>query len=293
MIRAAAARWEEVIEEALSASTAKVTRAAGGGWSVSMKKGKRASVSVRMDDCWLVMREVLGAAGRRGAEDLWEMLEWNTGLVEVRFGLQGDGRLCLRSDVPLDLETDVAECVRKACAAFHAVGKQLNRGQKRCSTGSAGAAEDGNGMAVDVERLCEEAGWAFVERKGGRLAVQLDVPGEFRQAIVETRDGCVTLWTELGAWQGDALPAACRCAVAALLLRACDVVRLARATAEAANDRASVGFGVAFSGAPTCTAVAHGFSALSVACRLCGKEVMALKDVAVAEQYLSLQGWPS
>jgi hypothetical protein len=68
------------------------------------------------------------------------------------------------------------------------------------------------------------------------------------------------------------------------------MVRLARATAEERAGRTAVRFEVVFVSPPCAAEMAHALSALSVACRLCGREAKVLQqDEGAAEEYLALR----
>ena len=59
-------------------------------------------------------------------------------------------------------------------------------------------------------------------------------------------------------------------------------------------DEATVGrFEVIFESPPTPGVLRHALSALSVACRLCGREAKALEAEGLAREYLSVRGWSS
>ena len=86
----------------------------------------------------------------------------------------------------------------------------------------------------------------------------------------------------------------CRQALAVALLTICGIIRMARATARENDGQAAARFEVVFSNAPCSGELVHALAALSVACRLCGKEVKVLQEEEeVAREYLAVRGWPS
>ena len=145
-----------------------------------------------------------------------------------------------------------------------------------------------------LRELCAEAGWECTERRGGGLLVTLEVPGGFHQAMLErTARGQVALATQLPACDGTT-PRLCRHALGLLLLRACAVVRMARAAAHISGAEVAPRFEVVFDSAPCVSELRHALCALSAACRLCGQEAEVLQaDERVAREYVARWAWLS
>jgi len=145
-----------------------------------------------------------------------------------------------------------------------------------------------------LRELCAEAGWECTERRGGGLLVNLEVPGSFHQAMLErTARGQVVLATQLAACDGTT-PRLCRHALGLLLLRACAVIRMARAAAHISGAEAAPRFEVVFDSAPCASELRHALCALSAACRLCGQEAEVLQaDERVAREYVAMWAWLS
>src|SRR5439155_10563598 len=153
------------------------------------------------------------------------------------------------------------------------------------------AAERAGDAATDLRELCGLTGWGFVEREPGRLAVDLDVPGMFWQAIVEARGevGLSAAVPVLDPTVADAEPPdpVCRQALGLLLLRACGVVRMARAAAKTQDGATHARFEVVFGSQPCVAELTHAFAALSVACRVVSREAAVLwTDEVVARAYI-------
>jgi len=139
-----------------------------------------------------------------------------------------------------------------------------------------------------LANLCRESGWAFVERDG-RLAVDIDVPGAFCQALVEARGyGVGVTVPVLDAGATTPRAAVCERALGTFLLRVCGIVRLARVAADIADGAASPRFEVVFETRPCGAELAHAFAALSVASRVAAREAAVLSsDETVAGPYLA------
>jgi len=145
--------------------------------------------------------------------------------------------------------------------------------------------------SLGLRDLCVGAGWECTEQAGGRLVVQLDVPGAFHQAMVhQGAGGRVVLAAALPPCDGKT-PQTCLHAVGLLLLRACGVIRMARAAAQVLEARADPRFEVVFDTAPCAPELAHALCALSVACRLCAEEAEVLQsDERIAREYVARWG---
>ena len=142
-------------------------------------------------------------------------------------------------------------------------------------------------------RLCKEAGWPLTERAGNRVAVELDVPGCFCQALVQPR-GRKGLHVGVQLACAPSSDAASRHAVNVLLLHACHFVRMARATARTGDGATAYGWEVSLDRVAGVREVEHALAALSVACRLSACEVSLFQqDESLARRYLMLRGWCS
>lgn len=155
----------------------------------------------------------------------------------------------------------------------------------------------------EIVRLCAEAGWSCHERAGGRVAVPLDVSGQFCEAMLMAGEqGGVRIEYTLDAGERSSVSAA---ASSLFLLRANRVYRMARlamtyspACARTADSGEVAGglSGVRFvwdvvlpehAGPADLNAA---LSALSVACRGTVRELQVLADDRVAREYLAIQG---
>jgi len=217
---------DDVVEALLHAHTASCVQVEPNAWKVEMANGSAVHGTARLVDGWLALESApRGAAGR----DPWELLRWNATLPGgVKFALRrGDATPHVRAEVPLDADVDVALRVRQSCAGFSAASALLAAAPHVDGHEPFPA---GDGDAIDLPRLCADAGWPFVARASGALAVTLETGLEFHQAVL-TVDGSALRISVPLTTDGASRPAVCHTAVAALALRASAVVRVARAAA--------------------------------------------------------------
>jgi hypothetical protein len=270
---------ETAVATALGMRAAGVDRVAAGRWAFTLANGTALAAQAQVGDGWLLLDAPLDGVGA-SPPDSWELLRWNAMLPGgARFALRP--RLRARVDLPLDDGVDLSRRVLDACAGLEAARARLVHGPEGEDAGPPGVAG-----AVALSDLCRESGWAFVEREEGRLAVELDVPGAFQQAAVEPHGGGVVVAVPV--LEAAAAPSSvCEQAVGVLLLRVCGIVRMARVVAEARNGYAPARFEVVFGSPPCAAELTHAFAALSVACRIAGREASVLwRDEGIARAYL-------
>lgn len=298
MIGASATSVNETIHEALAKATAAVEQVGVSRWSFTLSNGKPLKATGRIEDGWFLLDAALHTGKKRrpiARARVWELLCCNASIPwGGKFALSPGGRsIRLRAEIPmLDDEVDLAARIGNVCAGLKAALRMFRRKKTARHARSLAPradvcrAED----KVDLPGLLTESGWPFAERSGGALTVELDVPDAFYQATVqEQKHQGVRASVELAA--ADSWPKECRLALGVLLLTACGIVRMARGRAEEAEGRTAVGF-EALLGRPTCAAeLAQALSALSVICRLCGREAQALQERLVAREYLAVRGW--
>src|SRR3989442_9046021 len=262
-----------------------VDLSAPGRWAFTLSNGTDLAARARVDDGWLLLTAALGDGSVSPARS-WELLRWNAVLdggarVAVRAGRPGL-RVC--AELPLDDEVDLPRRVLEACGGLKAAKERLV-----CAPDGAGDAMTSvasEGARADLPCLCRESGWSFVEREGGRLGVDLDVPGAFQQAIVEPRGRGVAVTVPVLEAVGPS-PSVCEQALGLLLLRVCGIVRMARAAADMGDGVPQARFGVVFVSRPCAAELAHAFAALSVACRIAGREAAVLwSDEKIAGAYV-------
>jgi len=268
----------------------------GDAWKFKLDAEVSLKATARIENDWLLLAATPGGKRRRKrptAEHRARLLRHNGELRGgVKFALEGDPPCpLLATEIPLsDDEPGFEARFSGACAGFRQGAVMFSSKRRPSGHGN----DEGNdpdtkpdtGVEANLAPLCEEAGWQFTTRADGRLAVQLDVPGAFCQALTERDDqGGV----HLRAWLEGGRPTATasRCAVDVLLLSACRVVRMARAVAGPAE----YCWEITLADPPDALGLDHALSSLSVACRMSAREINVLQDEAIAQRYLTVRGW--
>jgi hypothetical protein len=240
---------------------------------------------------WLALEADLhqsANAPAKGPAFFWDSLVWNATLPGlVKLVITTDSSLRLRADLPLREGIDIAARIREACAGFLFAwaGAPIDPAAVS-ATDSPGTA---NVEPINLKQICSEAGWPFVERASGKLAVELEVANGFYLALVVPTGRGVRIGCDLATC--DAAPLACRQAIGGLLLAASGAVRLARAAIAPGEVPPVARFEVVFAGVPCPLELASALESLSVACSHCGEEIKTLQDHAVSQHYLELRGW--
>jgi hypothetical protein len=238
--------------------------------------------ATRIDDEWIVL-----AAGlpRTCALSPWQALLWNAELTgPVKLVLPPGARnIEIRAELPVDEGADVDARLCEAQTAVRRVAVSL---PQQCNNAAAGLDE---AHAIDLGAVAEEGGWSFVQRSSGRIAVDLGVPDQFCQAIVEPRGGGCRARVVLAAVASPSERA--RSALAVLLLTVTASVRMVRAGASE-RDGETTAFVEADVTAPASAwELQHALAALAVACRMGGREAKVLADDRLADLYLAARGW--
>jgi hypothetical protein len=278
-------------------------RAAGQDrWRFALSGTVSLSVTARRNKEWLWLRAPLARSARRLSPELIDrLLGQNRELAGgAKFTLADDPpRLYVSAEIPLDEEdADLGARLAEVCEAFRQAAQSLANGQRAGDAAPLGAhIEGGEGPTPALDRrrlaLCEQTGWPLARRAGDQVAIELDAPGLYCQAMAETKgERGLHLGVDLasGPPSGDAG----RHALNVFLLHASHVVRMARATARTVGGATVYGWEVSLDRVAGAAEVQHALSALSVACRLSVREVEALKqDETTARSYLVLRGWCS
>ncbi len=223
------------------------------------------------------------------SHSVWKLLQLNSITPGgIKFAIYGGSRsIRLRSEIPLVEDKEIlSHRILDACAGFE---KALELCSRRADPGKRAAA-DREPAGVDLPGLCVEAGWVSSSRSGLEI-VRLDVPDAFYEATLGDEDGRgLVASTPLAT--GSGWPGECRVALGVLLLSVSGHMRMVRASAEStAQSRTAVQFEAVLRASPSGSELDYGLSALSVACRMFGKEVRALLDRNVANSYLETRGW--
>jgi len=234
-------------------------------------------------DEWIVLAAELQP--HAGVSSPWEALLRNSDLAGPARLVLPPGRtdVEIRAEVPVDEGVDI-DVRRREAEAFV---RRAAGGIPEVDEGPAGAIL---GLeTIDLGAVAVEAGWAFVRRSSGRIAIDLDVPDQFCQAIVEPRGAGFRARVVLALAVSPS--AFVRAALAVLLLTTTAGVRLVRAGAAEREGETTV-FVEAGVGAPvSAQELHHALAALAVTCRMAGREARALVDDGVAGLYLAARGW--
>lgn len=285
--------WRSTAIQALRKCGAQVANEASERLGIVLQNRRAIHAEVWADGNWLMLEGEPLRRGRRGALDadrLWQLMSWNRELGGgARFALSA-GRVRVRADLPLDATADLPSRLPAACAGLKEAferfwGESAPEAAPRGTRVAAGPVEPSS-----VQRLCGDSGWPCHDRTDGSVGVDLEVRGEYRQAVAEeTNPGDIRVHTEFFTAQRSALSTGSRLALAVLCLSATEIVRMVRAVTEPAGDEVSVRLEVGFQGLePSPGELAHAFSALSVICEICGKEVVVLGNEELAGHYLAL-----
>ena len=283
---------------ALEKCSPSVEQVAHEGWAFALSNGANLRATARIDDGWLLLDAPLSESRVKNHQPpLWKLLGWNAALVGgAKFALPAEESVVrLRAELPFDDDVNLTRRIVQACAGLKMASARFHR--------TDGAGDDADGCAAtfaaenpasDLAGVCRESGWAFIERGSGILAVDLDVPGTFQQALVEAdAQRGVAVSVALTAGTEPPVPP-CREALGLLLLRSSAVVRMARAAVETGEGGTAARFEVVFADTPCAAELAHAFAALSVACRLASHETAVLaRDERIARAYLKANRKPA
>jgi len=235
-------------------------------------------VAARVDDEWISLAASLPP--RTGAVAPWQALLQNAQLVGLaRLVLRHGGReFEIRADCPVDDGVDVDSRLREAQASVRQAG-----------SGTRPAGEIPEPDTVDLGVVAEEAGWAFVRRSSGRMVVDLGVPDQFCQAVIEPHGaGCRARVVLAMAVNPSAIV---RSALAVLLLTVTASVRMVRAGATEREGQTAVFVETGVAAPVSARELHHALAALAVTCRMAGREAKALVDDRVAGLYVTARGW--
>jgi len=266
----------ETIGAAIQADATDIRSVQPDSWTFTWDNGGPHGVTAKFQDNWLKFEsECHGLVP--SSREIWAALERNASLPgPAKVVLNTEGALRLRSELQLWEGVDLTKRVRETRIAFEAAWKRR---------------EDASSASppLDIKTLCSEAGWPFTERGGQTLAVSLETPGSFHQAILTPAGHGVRICCELA--RLDSLTDPSRRAVASLLLRASGVVCMARASLGTGEGTQIAQFDVVFESAPTASEISIALESLSVACSICGEaEIKTLQSPVIAERYLALRG---
>lgn len=279
----------EQVSKTLSNCARSVERRDRFDWSFVLSNGHDLVARARIEGEWLLLDAPLPYGAR--TDDGWRLLQLNAGLVGLsKFALLPEKRTAsICAEIPLHEEIDLSARLRETCAGFKAALNALynERSDEQGANGPSAQSNEDAQTSFDLRQLCEEAGWNFKERAEGKLAIDLDVRGEFYQALAEKQKGQgLLISVELA--RGHVSNEEHRQSMASLLLKASGIVRMARPAVEGVAGQTLSRFETSFAHVPCAAELNEALSALSIARALCGQEVGAIQDVFVANNYFQV-----
>ncbi len=293
---------EDAVHECLSKHAMAVSPVRTGQLEFILSNGRALQGTAYVENTWLRLQ--MPSTTVRGKR--WHLSNPRSALDVLRRNkaIRGNTRLILcrderfvtlSADICLDDEVNLASRIEESLHGFATVLEAPRGPDDRASIGShctVSTSEAAKGPDSDLKHLCEEAGWPFLERPSGSLAVDLGVPRDFYQATVEEqegRDGGIRL--SIGLTQGELSPKVCRWAAAFFLLTACSALRMVRPVTEGKDHGSAVSLEISFARRPCAPELNHALAALSVACRMIGREARLLHhDEELAKEYLLTRG---
>lgn len=274
------------VDEALRTIGKRVRNTRPGCWTFRSTDHGSRRVRATIQQEWLCLEAALPR--RRKSVLPEELTFW----LQRNSSLQGGARFALQEDLrqvtllaEISLEEDSEHLPQRLAAACHGFGQALSD-----STESS-LREEGNDADTSspLGDLCREAGWAFNERSGGRVAVPLRGDDRFEQAVLEINEsGAVQAYVELGSATSASVPA--RIATSVLLLRAARWLRLARPIARSEDGTTVFAWQGVIHPPLAAGDLSNMLAALSVACQVSNREVRSLQEESIARSFLELQG---
>ena len=280
----------ETIRTAIDGVAARVTALGLSSWQFELLNGAPHVVTARADDNWLLLAADLGG-GDVKPESLWSALAQNASLPGfAKVALRDNGPVQLCAEIPLHDDDNLPDALplrlREACGGFASAWANTDPHPAVVIVPPAEGEK-----TIDLKRLSSDAGWPFTERGAGKLAVDLEVPDGYHQALLIPAGCGIRVQSDLATL--DNLPDECHRAIGGFLLAASGLVRLVRAAVSAGEGRPVARFEVVFSTPPSPFEISSALESLSVGCSLCGEEIKTLQEPAVARSYLALRGWGS
>ena len=278
--------WPAAVRDAFEASSLSVAGAKHNRWQVYLGNTTTAPITARIADDWLLLE---ASCADHETRSFWDLLQWNAALPGgAKFALGcAEAFMQIRAEIPLIENMDLNARIRQACVGF---GTAWSRVQGELNGAAGDEPKEPNDSAEpagELARLCQETGWPCVEPSTGAIKIDLETPNEFYQASIEQRFCQVHVHVEIAA--GESISPLCRQSLALFLLATSAHLRMARPTIVEVNGRCSARLEVVFDRMPLAQELGHALSALSLGCRLAGREAAALQqDEALAQEYLSL-----
>ncbi len=293
-----ASRAASLALDSLPAGAEGLVEAAPGSWRFQLPSVSFCSslvVDVRLVPDWLSFSATPGEVAMAippGPESALEILRWNARLPGgARFAARsGSSGLLLRADVPamdgLLERIDLRRQVAQICAGF-GEGAALFHRSSPCPAPAGAPSRDGapGSLPAIVKDSLTLAGWTLHERGPNRLAVDLDLPGVFHQALVEPLAGGIHVQAPL--LDFERLPGACVAALGSFLVSGCHVLRMARVAAVDVHKRTSLRIEAAVPDLANPLEISVALESVAAGCRVVLEEAKALQDEDIARAFLA------
>lgn len=278
---------ESEVEAKLMSAVPAVKRLGPGRWEFLLNSEHDLPGSMSLDDDWIAFEILTPPQKAALTSDPWQIALANANLVGVsRLSFSAeDQSLILRADIPMTRKLAPDSLVK----AFDDLTLALDRLSGSKSPGTK-IIERPNYLPPDVRQTCEEHGWNITERQDRTLLIDLASGDAFHQARVGFSDsGGITLAADV--IRMDEPSKVSKAAIGSLLGRVSAVIRMVRPCVARSDERYVVRLEAALPRMPAEHDIHEGLSALSVACRMCGRELEILRDEHFAGEYLAMTGW--
>jgi len=280
-----------VVENALCAVAPDLVSVACNDWRFVASNGAKIGVRARIVDDWFELTASTADASPIAPARAWPMLQFNAGIDgPTRLALTpGACTTHLRADLFIEdgadlshVEMRVGQVLADLQSRFHDFHQAEDSCELEWPPVDAAPPPD----ATRLVQICTEAGWPCSERASGHVAVAIDAGSAPYQASIErTRSGGLRAVVDL--FNSSANTPSSRAATGLLLLGASAVVRSVKGVVITSDDARNAGVAAEIEDPLSGTAVDRALSALTVACRLVGREAQALRDDSLARLYLA------
>jgi hypothetical protein len=263
-------------------------------WIIASNRTSNLSLRANLIENWIQISADTGAVA--GHSLIWSVLHWNGELDgAAKFSLGPASRsIGVQAEIPLDNEASIIPDLSATLAGFEQATSLVHNpsgleSDLKTNTNAQSVCEGAERVsAQSLQQILAEAGWPFTERSGGSYMVELDSKDDFHQALIKAEpDRSRRASVELAVWEAPA-PVS-KAALAVLLLTAAGTIRMVRPVVEDFGDRIAARFDIRFSPDASPALVDRGLSSLSVVSRFCGREVIVLNNMRIADQYLAVR----
>lgn len=253
-------------------------------WQCIVENGARLPVTASLEEGFLHLA-CRPETTRRKERELERALRVNDTLAGgVKLALNSSSRgLHLQTEIEVRDERQLLDRFQSALEGFHQGVGLLN--SLDCDLRGARDAERHETIyATKLGELLRESSWVCKERGANDYSAELDSTSAPLAKIRMTEEG-LDLRVEL--LRAHVAAEVSRRALAVFLLRMSGGLRMARAYAATAEEQECFGFRVWLPSAPDGEEIDHALGALSMAHRMCAREMSVLLDEAAARCYMA------